>query len=141
MRQLAYGIAEKMKIKHPFNKETKMAGKGWLHGFRKRNPQLSLRLPEATSLARAESFNKPQVNKFFTKLEQVIDEHKIDNTMIFNMDESALTTAQVPPKIFAQKGKKQVGVLTSAERGVHITVTICMGSGGINVPPAIIFPR
>lgn len=141
VRQLAYEVAEKMKIKHRFNKETKMAGKGWLHGFRQRNPQLSLRLPEATSLARAEAFNKPQVNKFFTKLEQVIEEHKIDNTMIFNMDESAMTTVQVPPKVFAQKGKKQVGAVTSAERGVHTTVVVCMSSGGMYVPPSIIFPR
>lgn len=65
VRKLAFEIAEKMKIKHTFNKNLKMAGKGWLNGFRKRNPQLSLRLPEATSLARAEAFNKPQVSKFF----------------------------------------------------------------------------
>lgn len=141
VRKLAYEIAEKMKIKHPFNKTTKMAGKGWLYGFRKRNAQVSLRLPEATSLARAEAFNRPQVNKFFTKLEQVINENKIDNTMIFNMDESALTTVQVPPKVFAQKGKKQVGAITSAERGVHTTVVACMNSAGMYVPPSIIFPR
>lgn len=141
VRRLAYEVAEKMKIKHPFNKELKMAGKGWLHGFRQRNPELSLRLPEATSLARAEAFNKPQVDKFFSKLEQVIKTHKIDKTMIYNMDESALTTVQVPPKVFAQKGKKQVGAITSAERGVHTTVVACVSSGGVYVPPAIIFPR
>lgn len=141
VRKLAYEVAEKMKIKHSFNKETKMAGKGWLHGFRQRNPQLSLRLPEATSLARAEAFNKPQVSKFFSKLEQVIKEHKIDKTMIFNMDESALTTVQVPAKVFAQKGKKQVGAITSAERGTHTTVVVCMSSGGMYPPPSIIFPR
>ncbi|KAI4460650.1 hypothetical protein MML48_5g00008304 [Holotrichia oblita] len=60
VRKLAYEVAEKIKIKHPFNKELKMAGKGWLYGFRQRNLQLSLRLPEATSLARAEAFNKAQ---------------------------------------------------------------------------------
>ncbi|KAJ8929744.1 hypothetical protein NQ314_017534 [Rhamnusium bicolor] len=57
-------------------------------------------------------------------LEQVIDENKIDKTMIFNMDESALTTVQVPPKVFAQKGNKQVGAITSAERGIHTTVVV-----------------
>lgn len=141
VRKLAYEVAEKMKIKHPFNKEKKMAGKGWLRGFRQRNPELALRLPEATSLARAEAFNRPQVDNFFSKLEHVIEEHRINNTMIFNMDESALTTVQVPPKVFALKGKRQVGAITSAERGVHTTVVACMSSGGTYVPPTIIYPR
>lgn len=141
VRTLAYEVAEKLKIKHSFNKERKMAGKGWLHGFRQRHPQLSLRLPEATSLARAEAFNRPQIDKFFAKLDQVINENEICDTMIYNMDESALTTVQVPPKVFAKKGKKQVGAITSAERGVHTTVVACMSSGGTYVPPAIIFPR
>ncbi|CAI6376558.1 unnamed protein product [Macrosiphum euphorbiae] len=57
------------------------------------------------------------------------------------MDESALTTVQKPSKIFAQKGKKQVGVLTSAERGQYVTVVCCIGSSGQCVPPALIFPR
>jgi len=57
------------------------------------------------------------------------------------MDEFALTTVQKPSKIFAQKGKKQVGVLTSAERGQHVTVVCCIGSSGQCVPPALIFPR
>ncbi|KAJ8936335.1 hypothetical protein NQ314_012408 [Rhamnusium bicolor] len=60
-----------------------MAGKGWMCNFRKRNPEISLLIPEATSLARAEAFNKPQVNKYFSRLEQVINENKIDKTMIF----------------------------------------------------------
>lgn len=138
---LAYKVAEKMKLCHPFNRQKKMAGKSWLRGFRQRNPEISLRLPEATSLARAEAFNKAQIEKYFTRLENVVEQYSIGNMMIFNMDESALTTVQVPAKVFARKGKKQVGAVTSAERGIHTTVVACVSSGGTYVPPAIIFPR
>lgn len=57
------------------------------------------------------------------------------------MDESGLTTVQKTSKIFALKGKKQVGTNTSGERGVDSTVVACMISGGTYIPPAIIFPR
>lgn len=39
------------------------------------------------------------------------------------------------------KRGKQVGVLTSAGRGQHVTVVGCIGSSGQCVPPALIFPR
>ncbi|XP_072375635.1 uncharacterized protein [Diabrotica undecimpunctata] len=57
------------------------------------------------------------------------------------MDESGLTTVQNTSKMFELNGKKQVGAITSGERGVHSTVVACMSSGGTYIPPAIIFPR
>ncbi|KAG5887714.1 hypothetical protein JTB14_020017 [Gonioctena quinquepunctata] len=61
VRILAFELAEKNKISHPFNKELQMAGEDWLVGFRKRHPQLPLRTLESTSIARAQSFDKVQV--------------------------------------------------------------------------------
>uniref|UniRef100_A0A8D9EKN5 HTH CENPB-type domain-containing protein n=1 Tax=Cacopsylla melanoneura TaxID=428564 RepID=A0A8D9EKN5_9HEMI len=68
LRRLAYNLAESNNIKHPFNEEKKKAGKSWLYGFLKRNPQISLRSPEKTSLARAKGFNRTAVGKFFDLL-------------------------------------------------------------------------
>ena len=42
----------------------KVAGKDWLYGFRQRNPQLSLRQTESTSLARATAFNPHNIEIF-----------------------------------------------------------------------------
>lgn len=141
VRQLAYQLAESKGIDHRFNHETKMAGWDWLKGFRKRNPDIGLRKPEPTSAARAMGFNKPQVSKFFEVYEEVLLKHKITPSKIFNMDESSLSTVQKPPKVFAKVGKKQVGAITSAERGMHVTVVCCMNPTGQYVPPALIFPR
>ena len=141
VRRLAFQLANRMGIDCPFNFDKEVAGKDWLIGFRRRNPEISLRQPEPTSAARAQAFNRPQVQKFFSLLSSTIEKHGIQPGRIFNMDESALTTVQKPPKIFDARGKKQVGALTSAERGLHVTVVACASSSGLYVPPAMIFPR
>lgn len=65
LRILAYDLAVKNNITHSFNNDKKMAGKGWLYSFLTINPRLSLRNPEATSMARAKGFNRIAVEKFF----------------------------------------------------------------------------
>lgn len=142
VRSIAYELAVKNNIKHPFSVRTKLAGKDWLTGFRKRHPELSLRSPEATSAARARAFNKPVVTKFFTLLKTVLDKTKFPPHRIFNVDETSVST--VPSKnskVLAKKGRKQVGRVVSAERGASTTAVICMGAGGSYVPPMLIFSR
>lgn len=68
-RSLAYEYANVNKIKCPEKwKEEKTAGKEWIRGFFKRFPRLSIRKPEATSLARSTSFNKANVKTFLTTI-------------------------------------------------------------------------
>jgi len=43
--------------------------------------------------------------------------------------------------VYSIKGKKQVGVASSAERGQLMTVVCCMSAAGTFVPPTMIFPR
>lgn len=40
-------------IEHHFNNEKKAAGKDWLREFQRRNPNMTLGKPKATSAARA----------------------------------------------------------------------------------------
>jgi len=71
-----------------------------------------------------------------------MDKHHYPKHRIFNVDETSCTTVQTKPsKVFASKGKTQVGTLTSAERGLLATAVITMSAGGSFVPPYIIFPR
>jgi hypothetical protein len=118
--------------------ETKLAGWHWLHSFLKRN-NLSLRSPSA---ARAQGFNREAVGSFFDILKSLQEKHNFPPSRIFNVDETGITTVQSrPSKIIAARGRKQVGPLTSAERGELTTVVICMSASGIFVPPMLIFPR
>lgn len=143
VRRLAYQILDQNPhLQNRFNTEKKIAGKKWYYSFLKRHPELSLRQPEKVSASRAKGFNKENVSHFFDVLEKVVDENGFNGFRIFNVDESGFQTVQKKaPKILAMKGKKRVGALTSAERGVNTTIVCCTNAVGVFVPPMIIFKR
>ena len=141
-RQLAYQVAKANNIHHRFNSKKEETGKEWYRGFMSRHAELSLRMPEPTSAARAQGFNKVAVGKFFDLLEELQDKYHFTPDRIFNCDETGITTVpNQPSRIIASKGKKQVGSLSSAERGQLLTVEICMSAAGNFVPPFFVFPR
>jgi hypothetical protein len=141
LRKLAFELAAKNKIQHPFNVEKQCAGKDWLAGYLKRNPTVSFRTPEATSLSRPTGFNETEVKKFFTNLHSVMEKETFSADRIYNVDEAGISTVQRPGKILTAKGSKQVGKITSAERGQNVTVVCAMNAAGIlDVPLAFIFP-
>ena len=66
----------------------------------------------------------------------------ISHPVAFITDETGITT--VPNKmlkIMSLKGKKQVGALTSAEKGTRVTAEICFNALGNYIPPLPVFPR
>jgi len=140
VRKLAYECAQKFDIEVPESwKLNGKAGADWLSGFLKRNSDLSIRTPEATSLARATSFNQQNVSTFFDKLAEVMDRHHFEACDIWNFDETGVTTVQKPKKIVTAKGVKQVGAITSAERGELVTVALSVSADGKMIPPMFIF--
>lgn len=142
IRKLAYQLAVKMKTKHSFNSDKKIAGRIRLEKFMSRHSKLSLRKPEPTSAARATGFNKAEVSKFYDLLEATILEHKLTAREIYNVDEFG--TSIVPKcvsKIVALKGKHQVACKKSAERGQLVTTEVCFSADGQYMPIILIFPR
>lgn len=96
VRLLAYQCAVHFNKVMPPNWEVKgTSGKDWYYGFMKRNPSLTLRQPEATSLSRAINFNRHNVNLFFDNLEKVLDEHKFQPHNIYNVDETGILTVSL----------------------------------------------
>lgn len=112
----------------------------------RRHQDLTLRTPEATSIQRAAGFNKPKVQIFFDKLQNLLlDENnlrKIPEANIYNVDESGFSICHRPAgKVVAKNGSKTVGATTSAEKGQTITAVCCVSATRHYIPPILIFPR
>lgn len=141
-RKLAYQYAKRNGLKVPPTwDERGEAGEDWFSAFMKRQPNLSLRTPEATSLARMTAFNRHTVGTFFDKLECVLKRHSFRPNQIFNLDETGVTTVPRTEKIIGEKGRKQVGQVTSRERGELVTQVGIICANGNALPPVWIFPR
>ena len=56
------------------------------------------------------------------------------------MDETGVTTIRKPNRIVGKCGTKQIGAITSAERGTLITVVGTISASGNSIPPYFIFP-
>ena len=121
-------------------KENGMTGEHFWISFKERN-RLAIRTPEATSLARDSAFNRYTVGKFYDNLGSIMDLHKFECHDIYNVDEMGCTTVSAPENIVTGKGVKQVGSITSAERGKLVTAVYGINAAGSVVPPMLIFPR
>ena len=87
-RQLAFEFAMQNNITIPDNWEKKrIAGIDWFLSF-KFKYGLSVRKPEATSLARATAFNRHTVGNFCDQLGDLYDRYKFEMHDIYNLDET-----------------------------------------------------
>ena len=82
------------------------------------------------------------MDRFFSLLRSLYIKHDLRAQDIYNCDETGIQTSGTrPPKVLSVKGKRQVGVVSSAERGKTVTALCCCSATGVFVPPALIFPR
>lgn len=108
--------------------QNQRASKEWYRYFLRRH---------LTGLARSPAFNKTNVNIFFDKLEKQMIWYKFTQERKHNLNETGLSTVHTPVRVIAAKGIKQVGSITSAERGVNVTMICCISAIGNCVPPLL----
>ena len=136
---LAYHFASSNQIAVPSSWiKAGKAGADWWQGFKNRN-HLAVRKLEATSFARATAFNRAIVDLFYNNLASVMDANGFQPADIYNCDETGCSTVQRPKEVITTKGKKQVGSLTSGERGELVTVVYTISAAGNVLPPMFYF--
>ena len=72
---------------------------------------------------------------------QICWKNKFSPKKIFNVDETGISSVHTPPKVIASKKLKQIGGITSTERGFNTTLIACINAVGNSVPPVFVFPR
>ena len=65
IKRMAFQLAIRNYLKHPFNQEKSEAGKKWLRSFVKRHPVISVRIPEGISAARVKGCTSENAESFF----------------------------------------------------------------------------
>ncbi|XP_030751325.1 uncharacterized protein LOC115878847 [Sitophilus oryzae] len=142
VKKIAFQYANANNIPNNFNKDKKICGNDWYYGILKRHPNISLRKPESTSLNRVKGFNKKEVEFIFLLIcLKVFEDYNFPANRIYNADEIGITPVHIPGKILAVKGQRQVGAITSGERGKLVTVLCSVSAAGEYVPPMFIFGR
>ena len=80
-----------------------------LSAYFSRHKELSVRLPEKTSISRAVGFNRPKVKMYFDLLETLFDAEGsslIPPCNIQNVEETGFSVCHKSQKIIAKKGKR-----------------------------------
>jgi hypothetical protein len=146
VRRVAFKYCEENRKPHNFNRTSECVSADWMSAFMRNNPQLSLRKPKPTSLARACGFSREKVNRFYSACESILyssttGEIIIPASRIFNADETGFTACHTPGKIIAEKEKSFSRSNKEFGKEKIITALCCVSATGTYVPPMIIFPR
>ncbi|XP_074037775.1 uncharacterized protein [Leptinotarsa decemlineata] len=142
LRTLAYDYALKLERNIPNSwVANKTAGIDWIQGFMRRHTELSLRKPENTSISRATSFHKANVDTFYDNYSRALQKYSFLPNRIYNLDETGVLRVVQAPNVITKKGVKQVGQAVSGERGTLVTMVGIISASGNTIPPVFIFPR
>jgi hypothetical protein len=122
--------------KHPFKDRP---GKKWWQRFMRDHPELSFRVPQELSKARAAKGNPVVLQKHFETLQQIINEHSLTAERIWNIDETGFNLAPRLQKVLAKKGARQVHKTAAGNSNEHVSVCPTISAAGTYIPPLIIY--
>ena len=97
-RSIAYQYACNLKkYRSNSNNSNNAASWDWWDSFKKRNSDVSKRLPQNLSNARAQAFNSVRVNSFYKQLKEVYENFDLlkYSQLIYNADETGLSSVLI----------------------------------------------
>ena len=108
---------------------------GWWDGFKKRHPQVSLRMAEHLVSNRASSCTRDVLNNYFDLLEKTIHDNDLlaKPNQIFNCDETGMPLDPKPSRVLVSKGTKHPRAITTGNK-TQITILVCCNAAGYCLP-------
>jgi hypothetical protein len=91
-------------------------GSDWFSSYIKRHPTLKQLVGHGAHVS------TEHVEEFFSKLGEVINNYSFDGNDIWNVDETGTTKMQTSDKVDAKRDTKPFGAITSAERGILVSM-------------------
>ena len=112
---------------------------GWIKWFKKRHPNLTLRLSEGLEFSRAKGLCPENVRSFYSNLEQLYNKENYPVERIWNFDKTdAQAGRNGGGRVWARKGSRSVHKVLPNERE-WITNLTCVNATGDHIPGFYIF--
>lgn len=114
-------------------------GNGWMRWWKKRHPDLTLRVSQALESARAKGLCEENVMSFYSNLQHLYDMHQYSAERIWNCDESRAQAGRTCGAIvIARKGARRVHTVVPNQRE-WLSVLVCINAAGTSIPAFYIF--
>ncbi|CAG8835093.1 13928_t:CDS:1, partial [Cetraspora pellucida] len=148
MQQIGFGLTKEavntmvvqiLKEKNKNQLNIKSPSDQWWKRFMRDHSQLSFRVPQELSKARAAKCNPVVIQDHFRKLEQLINKYSLTSDRIWNMDESGFNISSRLQKVLAQKGSRQVHKTVAGSSKEHVSVCPTISAAGTYIPPLLIY--
>ena len=114
-------------------------GNGWMRWWKRRHPELTLRVSQALEGARAKGLCEDNVRSFYENLQQLYDLHKYTPDKIWNCDETGAQAGRNGGAIvIARRGARRVQSIVPNQRE-WLSVLVCINASGSAIPAFYIF--
>lgn len=114
-------------------------GQAWWMRFLLDHPELSFRVPQALTQARAQKANPAVIDNHFNKLNDTIKLYSLTADRIYNMDETGFNITARLGKVLAKKNAREVHKIANGNSNDHISVCTTISASGAYIPPLIIY--
>ncbi|XP_046141570.1 MFS-type transporter clz9-like [Osmia bicornis bicornis] len=132
-------LVKELKRDNPF--KNGRPGRSWLESFQKRHPELTQRIAQNLTNARA-SVTEKALREWFAEINSYFNKNglcNIDPSRIFNCDESAFFLCPKGEKVFVKKGEKCVYNFVQNDEKECLTTLFMVNAEGMLGPPLILF--
>ncbi len=120
----------------------KPPNKKWIYRFLNRHPEIVLGKPSGLDPKRVQAFNRPVVDDYFNKLQNIIDTYDIPWSHVYNMDEKGVQRGGgcrlQNIKYFVPRGRRPKYKLRSSNLEL-VTIVECVCADSTNIQLGFIF--